>query len=138
MIVNQLKTCLIAICGAMLLAGCASGKLGSTMSSWQGSHIDDVTAAWGEADECKTNDGRHICKWHQQAAGFSLSTASSCVRSLEIDDDGIVVGWRWRGDYCFASSDQVLARSQRERPEALDAADGGSDSVGVAVTRPAE
>ncbi|MGI9342942.1 MAG: hypothetical protein ACR2QV_08820 [Gammaproteobacteria bacterium] len=138
MSVNQFKYRLIAVCGVLLTTGCASEQLGSTMNSWQGSHIDEVAAAWGAPDECATNDGRRICKWHDQAAGFSLSTASSCVRSLEIDPDGIVVGWRWRGDYCFASSDRVLARSQTDRPEALDSADRGTDSVGVAVTQPAE
>lgn len=119
----------------VLAAGCSTRELGHTMSSWQGSHIDEVSSAWGQPNACETMDGRRICSWHDVVSGFSLSTARTCVRSLEIDPDGVVTGWRWRGDYCYATADRVMARAQFERPDALAPE---SREVEVAVTRPAE
>lgn len=130
-----------ACCGILLFlaAGCSStGELGHTMNSWQGSHVDEVSAAWGEPHTCETVEGRRICSWYDMVSGFSLSTARTCARSLEIDTDGIVTGWRWRGDYCYAAADRVMARAQFERPDALAAESPESGEVEVAVTEPAE
>lgn len=129
------------IYGLLLAAtvGCSSQQdLGHTMGSWEGSHIDEVRVAWGQPNTCETIDGRRICAWHDMVSGFSLSTARTCVRSLEVDPDGYVTGWRWRGDYCYATAERVMARAQSERPDALAADSRESADVGVAVTRPEE
>ncbi len=125
---------------ATAIGGCfSSGELGQTMSSWQGSSIEAVSAAWGPPDACETIEGRRICSWHDRASGQSRRAAWSCVRSLEIDPDGHVTGWRWRGDRCHASADRVLARAPDERPEALVPESGGeSGDADVAAIPPAE
>jgi len=124
---------------AAVLVGCnATGNLGTTMGSWQGSNFGDVTAAWGEPDTCDTIDGRRICSWYDMVSGFSLSTAQTCVRSMEIAPDGEVTGWRWRGDSCADSASRILARTQVERPNALAVEADEADDVEVAATQPAE
>ncbi len=121
------------------IGGCfGTGELGQTMSSWQGSSIDAVSAAWGAPDACETIEGRRICSWHDTASGYSLSTSRSCVRSLEIDPGGYVTGWRWRGDQCHATADRVQARASAERPEALGAESAGAGDTDLAVILPAE
>lgn len=124
---------------AAAIGGCfSSGELGQTMSSWQGSSIDAVSAAWGPPDACETIEGRRICSWYDIASGYSLSTARACVRSLEIDPDGYVTGWRWRGNQCHATAGRVLARASAERPEALAPASPGTGDSDVAAILPAE
>lgn len=124
---------------AAVVSGCySSGELGHTMGSWEGSSFEDVTAAWGQPDNCETTEGRRICSWNDMVSGYSLSAARTCVRSLEIDPSGYVTGWRWRGDYCFATAERVLARAPSDRPGALDADSDDTDSVEVALTQPAE
>lgn len=122
------------------MSACTTTDLGHTMGSWQGSHFDEVTGAWGAPNTCETIDGRRICAWHDMVSGFSLSTTRTCIRSLEIDPEGYVIGWRWRGDYCYETAERVMARAQYERPDALAAQspDADADDVGVAVTQPAE
>ena len=120
------------------MSACTSSELGQTMGSWQGSHFDEVTGAWGKPNSCETTDGRRICAWHDVVSGFSLSATRTCVRSLEIDPDGYVIGWRWRGDYCYETAERVMARAQYERPDALAAQSPDANDVGVAVTQPAE
>jgi hypothetical protein len=123
---------------AFSVSACSTSDLGHTMRSWQGSHFDEVTAAWGQPNFCETIQGRRICAWHDTIGGPSLSATRTCVRSLEIDPDGIVIGWRWRGDYCGMTADRVLARAEYKRPDALAAQSPDTDDVGVAVTRPEE
>lgn len=125
---------------AVGLAACSAGSngLGRTMSSWQGSKFDEVTTAWGEPDICETRDTRRVCSWHDLVSGRSLSSARICVRSLEIGSDDVVTGWRWRGDYCSATADRIMANSRRERPDVLDAATDEPAEIEVAATRPAE
>lgn len=113
----------------VLSGACSStAELGQTMGSWQGSHIDDVTLAWGQPTACDTIFDRRICSWHAQA----------CVRTVEVDPDGVVIGWRWRGDYCHATADRFMARAQFERPGALTAESLDAENPDVAAIEPAE
>jgi len=128
------KAWLPAIAALLLLAGCSHGELGGTMSSWQGSHVDDVKMAWGPPTACDTYDGRNICSWHDKSSSLSTILSESCERQLEMDAEGYVIGWRWRGDYCYATADQVMARAQYRRPDALAAEMAESENAGVAAT----
>ena len=129
-----IRTLLLTGAALLLLAGCSShGELGGTMSSWQGSHVDDVKLAWGQPTACETYDGRRICSWHDQSRRLSSSLTESCERSLEIDADGYVIGWRWRGDYCYATADQVMAQAQYQRPDALAAEMSTGENACVAA-----
>lgn len=124
---------------AAAMGGCFStGELGQTMSSWQGSHIDEVGVAWGAPDACETIEGRRICSWYDIASGYSLSRGRSCVRSLEIDPDGYVTGWRWRGDQCHTTADRVVTRASAERPAALAPESRGAGDTDVVAILPAE
>ena len=93
-----------------MLVGCSSGELGHTMGSWQGSQLDEVTLAWGSPDRCEEIDGRRVCSWYDDSTGFSATSTRACERTLEIDADGYITGWRWRGDDCFMTAEAVLAR----------------------------
>jgi len=136
----KLQTLRWTLCAIFVIAmsACTTTDLGHTMGSWQGSHFDEVTGAWGAPNTCESIDGRQICAWHDMVSGFSLSAPRTCVRSLEMDPEGYVIGWRWRGDYCYETAERVMARAQYERPDALAAQSPDADDVGVAVTQPAE
>ena len=132
----QLACCVIL---PVLSGACSTAaELGQTMGSWQGSHIDDVTLAWGQPTTCDTIFDRRICSWHDRVGGISPSTAQACVRTVEVDPDGVVIGWRWRGDYCHATADRFMARAQFERPGALTAESLDAGNPDVAAIEPAE
>jgi hypothetical protein len=127
-----------AFCGVltMVVAACGRGELGRSMSSWQGSQFDEVVQVWGEPDICEIVDGRRICSWHDMVSGYSLSGIRICVRSLEIDAEGAVIGWRWRGDYCHTTTDRVMARAPGGRPDALVGEARADGAFDVAVMLP--
>lgn len=119
-----------ALLGAALVAvlsGCASGGkfMDTAMSSWVGSSIDEVTAAWGYPDEERTFNGRKLYVWHRNGSFLAPSTTTLngqvnsfgqvsgtamtwgggtipvfCTRTLEVDEAGKVVRWEWKGNNC--------------------------------------
>lgn len=114
----------------LLLAGCATNQLGTKMASWQGSHIDHVIASWGPADQCADQHGQQICTWSDGGlyieSGTSLQFGNvgrpRCARMLAVDADGVVTGWKWRGDGCDLRGRSVLAKNERveqDRPSAV-------------------
>jgi len=125
---------LLAGAALVALSGCSQGDLGHTMGSWQGSHVDDVMLAWGQPVNCGSFDGRRICSWQDTSVGMTATRTTSCERSLEIDPDGYVTGWRWRGDYCHATADRVMARAEFRRPDALAAELLEGENPGVSAT----
>ena len=129
-----IRALLLTGAALIVLAGCSHGELGNKMGSWQGSHVDDVKQAWGQPTACETFDGRRICSWHDRSASLSSISTESCERSLEIDADGYVTGWRWRGDNCYATADRVMAQAEFRRPDALTAEMSSGEETGVAST----
>ena len=100
----------------LLLAACASPGLSSRMASWHGSELADLERAWGPADECVTLDGRALCRWRDtQTQGLAAAVhidRVTCVRTVEVDAQSVVIGWRWRGDNCARYAQTVLARHE--------------------------
>lgn len=102
----------------MLAAACNTNSLSTKMTTWQGSHIDELSAAWGMPDECFTREGRQLCNWSQigtassSMASNSFSKRPACVRTFEVDVSGIITGWRWRGDRCPDTAAVVIARDE--------------------------
>ena len=134
---------IIAIAVLMLPAACGTNSLTANMASWQGSHIDEISSAWGSPDECVQRDGREFCTWTNAAtdqySGFSSDTFSArpiCVRTMEIDDSGLIIGWRWRGNRCPNTAPEVLARVSPERPEVMAAGDQRATILELAVIEP--
>lgn len=121
---------LIGFCCVAL--GCSNDQLGSRLASWQGSHFNDVAAAWGAPDECSTDESLRLCEWHVSVATTSPVNMTSCVTTLAFDDSGYVTGWRWRGDRCPQTAARVAANTATERPAALSI-DSGDNRSGVAV-----
>jgi hypothetical protein len=78
------------------IAACGTTGLSSQMASWQGVPLDDVVSAWGAPEQCSLQSSRQLCVWLDLAA----DGRTSCTRMLEVDDRGVVIGWRWRGDGC--------------------------------------
>lgn len=121
---------------ASVCVGCASQRLGGTMESWQGSHVDDVTLAWGQPDTCATTGDQRVCAWYTPSASSLVGGRAQCVRSLAIDPDGIITGWRWRGDRCADTANVVMAKARFKRPDALTA-ESALPGIELAATGPA-
>jgi hypothetical protein len=124
---------LIGLCGLVL--GCASDRMGTRLATWQGSHYSEVTAQWGQPSECAVIDSQRICKWQvrptvMKAREMSLGV-HACETILAFDDEGVVTGWRWRGDRCQQNATAVVAYSDQERPDAfsLEANDESASDV---------
>ena len=98
-----------------LLAGCSQGRFDRGMAAWQGRHLDEVRAAWGEPDLTSDSGQGGIYVWYQrqqisltpqgERAVTDISSDDyilqiQCSRMLDVDADGAVVGWRWRGNRC--------------------------------------
>ncbi len=127
----------------LLATACSTSNLSTKMASWQGSHIDDISAAWGSPDECIQREDREFCTWTKAPANQYTSLNSEtfnarpiCVRTVEVDDSGTIIGWRWRGDRCSNSSSEVLARTSPNRPEQLATDVEQSPNLELAVIGP--
>lgn len=135
---------IIAMAILMLAAACSTNSLSTKMASWQGSHIDEISSAWGSPDECIQRDGRQFCTWTRAAADQSRGSGADtrnarpiCVRTVEVDESGSIIGWRWRGDRCADTATEVLARTDPERPEVIAAGDEQSTARELVVIEPA-
>ena len=128
----------------MLATACSTSGLNTRMASWQGSHLDEISSAWGSPDECIERDGRELCSWTKSPADQAIGVQSNtfrvrplCTRTVEIDESGVIIGWRWRGDRCPSAASEVLARVSPTRPEQLATADKQSPMLELAVIQPA-
>jgi len=117
----RLSTILISI--LLLCTGCNSIRPSANMASWEGSHIDEVTSAWGAPNRCGAEQGQKVCAWSIPESitadpnplefgieGNRVLPRPSCLRTLAFDQSDHVTGWRWRGDRCGSST--ILARTQ--------------------------
>ena len=99
----------------LLCAGCTANHLSQNIASWQGSHIDEVEAAWGAPAKCGPQGNQTLCVWTDRVAAKSVAPAPetnielaqpallprpACIRTLAIDSSGYVTGWRLRGTRC--------------------------------------
>jgi hypothetical protein len=94
------------------------------MSSWEGERIDTVIQQWGYPTEEREFRGNKLYIWVYSKSAYvpqsSRTTASvygnsiyaqtdtyggytlhgTCVRILEVNDDGEIVRWEWKGNNC--------------------------------------
>lgn len=96
----------------VLCAGCTGSHFSEDLASWQGSHIDEVSSAWGAPYVCEDVGGQQLCSWGNpglarsqsdavtELTGQALRPRPACVRMLAVDPSGYVTGWRWRGNHC--------------------------------------
>jgi hypothetical protein len=115
---NQQYLALLA--AFVMLGGCATtDSLSDQMAGWQQDDVDAALAAWGDPEaSIAFGDGR-LLTWRDRAA-VSTSLADApvvCERMLAVDADGVITGWRWRGDAC------PTIDASRTRPAMLAAAD---------------
>jgi len=107
----------------IFVAGCSD--MNAVMKSWEGFHISEAIAQWGDPDSQQEIAGRTIYRWvdrdfmympqystisgHDSSYGnlygstystVSYDMESSCIRILEVNDDGYVIGGRWEGGKC--------------------------------------
>ena len=123
-----------------LVCGCASDHMGSRLNSWQGTHFNEVSAAWGAPDECSDDEAQRICTW-QVRQGFANVMQPSieritCTTMLAFDADGLVTGWRWRGDHCQQTASVVAAHTPEDRPDAFALSADDETALGVATVEP--
>jgi hypothetical protein len=97
-----LGACMVML--ALLCEGCASKGINADIASWQGSHLEEVSSAWGAPNECIEQGDQTVCSWGGPADPDVASRASrpraGCVKMLAVDESGLVTGWRWRGSRC--------------------------------------
>ena len=88
------------------LTGCAShDHLSQQMSDWQDQNVAVALNDWGTPDRQEVLDGQTLFVWIDRSAAsadYSAGWGSSviCTRTLATDDNGVITGWRWRGDAC--------------------------------------
>lgn len=109
------------LCLSVLFVGCSgsAGLMDAIMTSWDGSHIDEVTDQWGFPHEERNVDGRRLYVWRedvQTQQGTPGGTSRNgiptpvisweCNRILELNEENIVVDSQWDGNNCpFMDSD---------------------------------
>jgi hypothetical protein len=76
-----------------------------TIASWQGRHLSEVVAAWGQPSEELHIEGKRLLVWNSYgdtpAAQSSVpSGATTCVRLLHADRKGKIVDGAWDGNDC--------------------------------------
>lgn len=117
---------LILAAGLLTLSGCATTSvMNGIMSSWEGSNIDAVVSQWGYPHEEREFNGKKLYIWHHNKSvympattnttgtvnsygGYSATSTTTgghaihgaCDRILEVDRNGTVVRWEWRGNNC--------------------------------------
>ncbi len=99
------------------VTACATSDLSSQMASWQGVGLAEVVSVWGAPDQCSTRAANQLCVWRDRT--FDGST--TCTRMLEVDENGVVIGWRWRGDRC----DLVAVSTPRDAERVADSRPSG-------------
>jgi hypothetical protein len=97
------------------IAACSTSGLSSQMASWEGVPLDDVVSVWGAPEQCSPRSSNQLCVWRDLAA----DGRTTCARMLEVDNRGVVIGWRWRGDGC----DLVAVSTPPASPDAERVAD---------------
>jgi hypothetical protein len=133
---------LVMIVLSALLLGCANDRMGSRLASWQGTHFNDVAAAWGAPEKCFIDESQRICVW--QVRPFVSSAMppsidqSSCTTTLAFDTENTVTGWRWRGNRCQQTASIVAMNMSEDRPDAYSLGSEDDSSQGVATTEPTE
>ena len=97
-----MKLCKVLLVSASFtLAACAANEgLSQRMAAWQGQPIGVATAVWG-TPQAETGFGdQTVLVWRDFGAGPEGMPELLCERMLAVAADGVISGWRWRGDAC--------------------------------------
>ena len=97
-----MKLCKVLLLSATLAlsASAANDSLSQRMAAWQGQPIGVATAVWG-APQAETGFGdQTVLVWRDFGTGPEGTPAMLCERMLAVAADGVISGWRWRGDAC--------------------------------------
>ncbi len=106
-----MKLCKVLLAGATVaLSACATdGSLSQQMAAFEGQPIGVATAAWG-APQTETEVGDQTVRiWRDFTVGTAGTPELLCERMLAVGADGVVTGWRWRGDACPALGARTAA-----------------------------
>jgi hypothetical protein len=97
---------------ALFLAACSSTpSLSSDMAALDGEPLGKALTAWGEPDLVEPFGEQRVLTWLDRAHGSSDDAYVICKRQLAVDGNGVITGWRWRGDAC-ESALTLEARNQ--------------------------
>ncbi len=119
---------ILSILPFFLLSGCGTKTvMNSIMSSWEGCHIDKVIDQWGYPDYEKTVAGHKLFVWEHNKSEFYTGSTNTlykikeyCTRTLEVDDNNIVISWEWKGNDCPSFElDEYKKWKNRELTELL-------------------
>lgn len=100
--ISTLATALLLVS----LTGCASNDhLSQQMSGWQDQNVAVALNDWGTPDRQEVHAGQTLFVWIDRSSTSAdylsgWGSAVICTRTLAADDDGVITGWRWRGDAC--------------------------------------
>lgn len=91
------------------VAGCTHRAMDSAVASWRDQPISDVIAAWGKPSEELRVSGKHLYIWNNFDGALLmpevkrppvLPDTDYCIRLLEVDRGGKVIGGNWDGNDC--------------------------------------
>lgn len=99
------------------LSACAThGDLSHRMASWQGQPVGVATAAWGAPQAEAEFGDQTVLIWRDFGSLTAGTPELLCERMLAVTADGIVTGWRWRGDACPALGTETAAFARLDAP----------------------
>jgi hypothetical protein len=94
---------------AFALTGCSggAGTMDRIMHSWEGAPLDAVIAQWGYPHQEQTIAGHKLYRWfYNKSAALPSTTGTTmiingqCVRTLEVNEQNIVIRYEWSGNNC--------------------------------------
>ena len=98
---------LIGFACLAVLTGCATGNsLSRQMADWQTQDVSVALDNWGVPDTQEAIGDQVLMTWYDRApqpfglADETIAPAVICTRMLAVDAEGLITGWRWRGDRC--------------------------------------
>jgi len=121
-----MKKYIIAISIFAILVGCSGGfgTMDRIMQSWNGASLEEVIAQWGYPTFQQDIAGRKLYHWDKEMSVMMPATTTgsisvigstahlnsttfgggmfhgSCRRTLEVNNDNIIVGSQWSGNNC--------------------------------------
>ena len=94
---------LVAVLVVSFLGGCATTNYDAIMASWQGSHYNEVIAAWGPPTQVLEDPPGQSMTWastrtvYVPVGQLVVARNLASTRTFWVDADGIIYRWAWRG-----------------------------------------
>lgn len=118
---------MVLVVFSIVLSACSPMRntMNDVMTSWKGAHIDEAIEQWGYPDESREIAGRKLYVWKTSSTkqlyekevtkgrvdaygNYAEETKTigggtwygDCHRILEVDAEGTITKWEWKGNDC--------------------------------------